>query len=91
LGNPGIMRSGMFVTATFYGQRGHGYASVPSSSIVHLHDRDWVFVPDGHGQFRRQEVTGGKVTGSSQEVLAGLTPGQKVVADALALNAEGAQ
>ncbi len=91
LANPGIMRSGMFVTATFYGLHGRKYAAVPSTSIIHLHDRDWVFVPAGDGQFRRQEIRSGKTNGSNQEVLAGLSPGQPVVADALALNAESGQ
>lgn len=89
--NPGIMRSGMFVTATFYGQQRRSYATVPSSAIIHLHDRDWVFLPDGKGQFRRHEITGGKITGNDQEVVAGLKPGDKVVANALELNAESAQ
>jgi membrane fusion protein, heavy metal efflux system len=89
--NPGVMRSGMFVTATFYGQKRRSYASVPSSAIIHLHDRDWVFLPDVSGQFRRHEITGGKITGNDQEVMAGLKPGDKVVANALELNAESAQ
>jgi cobalt-zinc-cadmium efflux system membrane fusion protein len=89
--NPGIMRSGMFVTATFYGQQRRSYATVPSSAIIHLHDRDWVFLPDGKGQFRRHEITSGKITGNDQEVVAGLKPGDKVVANALELNAESAQ
>jgi cobalt-zinc-cadmium efflux system membrane fusion protein len=89
--NPGNMRSGMFVTATFYGQHGRDYASIPSSAIIHLHDRDWVFVPEGDGQFRRHEITGGKIRGNDQEVLAGLKPGDKVVANALELNAESSQ
>lgn len=91
LPNPGIMRSGMFVTATFYGLHGRKYAAVPTAAIIHLHDRDWVFVPAGDGQFRRQEVRSGKTNGSHQEVLAGLSPGQPVVADALAMNAESGQ
>src|SRR5438270_516084 len=89
--NPGMMRSGMFVTATFYGQQGRNYASIPSSAVIHLHDRDWVFLPEGNGQFRRHEITGGKITGNDQEVLAGLKPGDKIVANALELNAESAQ
>lgn len=91
MANPGMMRAGMFVTATLYGQQGRNYASLPSSAIIHLHDRDWVFVPDGNGTFRRQEVTGGKMIGNEQEILAGLAPGAKVVANALELNAESAQ
>ena len=91
LPNPGIMRSGMFVTATFYGLHGRKYAAVQTTSVIHLHDRDWVFVPAGDGQFRRQEIRGGKASGSHQEGLAGISPGQQVVADALALNAESGQ
>ena len=46
--NPGLlMRVGMFVTATFHGQKKVTYASVPASAILHLHDRDWVYVPAG--------------------------------------------
>ena len=91
LPNPGIMRSGMFVTTTFYGLHGGSYALVPSGAVLHLHDRDWVFVPAGQGQFRRTEVTGGKLIDGKQEVIAGLAPGQQVVNDALALNGEAEQ
>src|SRR5579875_3816258 len=73
LDNPGIMRAGMFVTATFYGQHGRVYATVPSGAVLHLHDRDWVFVPAGQDQFRRREVTGGKIVGNRQELTAGLS------------------
>ncbi|MGA8030497.1 MAG: efflux RND transporter periplasmic adaptor subunit, partial [Bryobacteraceae bacterium] len=91
LSNPGIMRAGMFVTATFYGQHGRIYATVPSGAVLHLHDRDWVFIPAGQSQFRRTEVTSGKVIAGTQEILSGLSPGQQVVSDALALNAESEQ
>jgi cobalt-zinc-cadmium efflux system membrane fusion protein len=91
LPNPGIMRAGMFVTATFYGKHGHTYATVPSGAVLHLHDRDWVFVPAGQGQFRRTEVIGGKIFDGKQEVTRGISPGQQVVNDALALNAEASQ
>jgi cobalt-zinc-cadmium efflux system membrane fusion protein len=91
LANPGIMRAGMFVTATFYGQKGALHAVVPSSAILHLHDRDWVFIPAGGAQFRRSEVTGGKIENGMQVILNGLKAGQQVVQDALALNAESGQ
>ena len=91
LANPGIMRAGMFVTATFYGLHGRRYASVPSAAVLHLHDRDWVFVPIGNGQFRRTQVDGGKITGGDQDVTSGISPGQQVVNDALALNSESEQ
>lgn len=91
LPNPGMMRAGMYVTATFYGLRGHFHATVPSGAVLHLHDRDWVFVPVRNGEFRRTEVTVGKITGSQQEVLSGIAPGTQVVSDALALSAESEQ
>lgn len=91
ISNPGMMRSGMFVTATFYGPHGRMYATVPSTAVLHLHDRDWVFVPAGESQFRRTEITSGKVNGDKQDVLSGISPGQQVVNNALALSAESEQ
>ena len=91
LANPGNMRAGMFVTATFYGQHGKIYATVPSSAVLHLHDRDWVFVPAPNQEFRRTEVVAGQVTGGRQDILSGLVPGAQVVNDSLALSAESQQ
>ena len=81
--NPGgIMRPGMFATATFYSLEKHTYTSVPASAILHLHDRDWVFIPT-QGKFRRTEVTGGApLPNNMQEILSGLQPGQQVVTNA---------
>lgn len=91
LTNPGIIRAGMFVTATFYGLHGHEHATAPAGSVLHLHDRDWVFVPAGSNQFRRTEVTLGKTSNGMVEILSGLQPDQNVVADALAMSAETEQ
>ena len=49
LANPGMMRIGMFVEATFHGQKQGEYATVPATAVLHLHDRDWVYVPAGPG------------------------------------------
>ena len=54
---PGLMRLGMFVTATFHGQTAERHATVPATAILHLHDREWVYAPLGNGHFRRLEVT----------------------------------
>ena len=90
--NPGIMRLGMFVTATFHSLQSETHATVPASAVLHLHDRDWVYVPAGSGQFRRLEVTGGKMLpGNLQEILAGIRPGQQVVSNALVLQATAEQ
>ena len=59
--NPGLMRLGMFVTATFRGETMEKRATVPASGILHLHDREWVYRPLGNGRFRRQEVTAGNM------------------------------
>jgi cobalt-zinc-cadmium efflux system membrane fusion protein len=82
--NPGLMRPGMFVSATFHGREKLKRAAVPATAVLHLHDRDWVYVPMKGNQFRRSEVVGGDMlSGSLQEILSGLTPGQQVVANAL--------
>jgi cobalt-zinc-cadmium efflux system membrane fusion protein len=86
LRNPGIMRVGMFVTATFYGKTPESHAAVPATAILHLHDRDWVFVPEERGQFRRVEVAGGtKLPNNMQEIFSGIAPGQQLVSNALEL------
>jgi cobalt-zinc-cadmium efflux system membrane fusion protein len=82
--NPGLMRIGMFVTATFHGETRERHATVPSTAILHLHDREWVYTPLGNGRFRRQEVVAGSMLpGSLQEVVSGLKPGDQVIAGAL--------
>jgi cobalt-zinc-cadmium efflux system membrane fusion protein len=84
--NPGMLRLGMFVTATFHGMTQEVHTVVPASAILHLHDRDWVYVPVEAGKFRRVEVTGGNMLpGGMQEVITGLAPGQQVVSNALVL------
>ena len=84
MANPGCKMSiGMFVTATFYGQEQETHAVVPATSILHLHDRDWVYVPEEGGRFRRVEVSGKKTLPGALQELTGIKPGQKVVANAL--------
>ena len=82
--NPGLLRIGMFVTATFHGQKKETHSVVPASAVLHLHDRDWVYVAAGGKQFRRAEVTSGSVLpGNMQEILSGIKPGDQVVQNAL--------
>jgi membrane fusion protein, heavy metal efflux system len=86
--NPGILRLGMFVTATLIGRSSIPRLTVPASAVLHLHDRDWVFVPGGDKQFRRLEIHPGvMLPGNRQEILSGIDPGQQVVRDVLALEA----
>jgi cobalt-zinc-cadmium efflux system membrane fusion protein len=84
--HPGLMRLGMFVQATFRGQRSEIHTAVPSAAIVHIHDRDFVYTPASENTFRRIEVVSGdSLPGNMQEVKSGIASGQKVVANALVL------
>ena len=86
--NPGkIMRVGMFGTATFYGREPQVHAAVPATAVLHLHDRQWVYVPLGGGRFKRIEVsTGSTLPGNQQEIISGINPGTQVVQNALAFD-----
>lgn len=87
--NPGSLRIGMFATATFQSLKKEVHTAVPSSAILRLHDRDWVYVPAPENKFHRlQIVAGDSLPNNKQEVKAGLKPGQQVVQNPLALQNE---
>lgn len=89
--NPGLIRLGMFVEATFHGQSRRD-SVVPATAILHLHDRDWVFIPQGVMLFRRVEVlAGAMIAPGRQEVLSGIRAGDRVVVDALLLENSSGQ
>jgi cobalt-zinc-cadmium efflux system membrane fusion protein len=87
--NPGMMRLGMFAKATFRGQKAETHTVVPASAVLHMHDRDFVFIPAPDKKFRRVEVVGGDLLSentSLQEIKSGIQPGQQVVTNALVLD-----
>jgi len=85
--NPGIMRLGMFVKATFRGQTKDTHTVVPADAVLHMHDRDWVYVPAPGNKFRRLEVVSGDLMpGNLQEIKSGIAPGQQLVTNALVLD-----
>lgn len=87
--NPGIMRLGMFARATFRGQTKEMHTIVPASAVLHMHDRDFVYIPAPDKKFRRVEVVGGDLVQENtnlQEIRSGLEPGQQVVTNALVLD-----
>ena len=87
--NTGMMRLGMFVRATFRGQKTEMHTVVPASALLRMHDRDFVFVPAPDKKFRRVEVVSGDVLNENtnlQEIKSGLKPGQQVVTNALVLD-----
>jgi membrane fusion protein, heavy metal efflux system len=86
--NPGMLRLGMFVTATLIGLKKEAHVMVPADAILHLHDQDWVYMPAGGDHFRRIAVQAGDMLpGNNQEILSGITPGQQVVKSVLQLEA----
>jgi cobalt-zinc-cadmium efflux system membrane fusion protein len=90
--NPGLMRMGMFVTATFRSGTVEHHAAVPSSAILHLHDREWVYEPAGGNSFRRVEIRSGKTLPEGmQEVVSGVAPGDRLVNNALVLQSTAEQ
>ncbi len=88
--NPGVIRLGMFATATLHDPQKQESVLVPASAILHLHDRDWVFVPHhSDAMFHRVEVQAGGMVSGQQVVLSGIQPGDQVVKDALMLQNTG--
>jgi cobalt-zinc-cadmium efflux system membrane fusion protein len=84
--NPGMIKVGMFVSATLHGMKKETHTAVKASAILHIHDRDWVYVQAGDNRFRRTEVVAGNsLPDGMQEILSGLKPGQQVVVNALVM------
>jgi cobalt-zinc-cadmium efflux system membrane fusion protein len=79
-----LMRAGMFASATFRSQSKQLRSVVPAKAVLRLHDKDWVFRAEGGHRFRRIEVQAGRVSSDGfQEVIAGVAPGDQIVANAL--------
>ena len=86
LANPGFLKIGMFVTATFQSKEKQTHTVVPATAVLHLRDRDWVYVAAGGDRFERVEVHAGQMlSGNRQELLSGLSVGQFVVSNVLQL------
>ncbi len=85
LDNPGgLLRPGMFAAVTFISRGAVDRPVVPATAVIRLHDRDWVFAPQGGNRFRRTEIQAGAVMSDAyQEIIAGLKSGDRVVVNAL--------
>jgi cobalt-zinc-cadmium efflux system membrane fusion protein len=89
----GILRPNMFATIHFVAQGTATRTVIPSSAVLRLQDRDWVFVKldtqMNTQRFRRTEVQAGPVNADkTQQILSGLRPGDQVVATALMFDRE---
>jgi cobalt-zinc-cadmium efflux system membrane fusion protein len=82
-----LMRIGMFATATFHSPKPISAVVVPATAVLHLHDRDWVFVPAGtKGDFQQVPVVSGEtLPDRTVTITSGLREGERVVANALQL------
>jgi cobalt-zinc-cadmium efflux system membrane fusion protein len=80
----GSLRPGMFAVATFRSRRSRPRLVIPSTAIMRLQDKDWVFEKEGDRRFRRVEVHSlGEVEGGLVQIQDGLKPGDRIIATAL--------
>jgi membrane fusion protein, heavy metal efflux system len=85
----GILRPNMFAAIHFVSQGTATRTVIPSSAVLRLQDRDWVFVKLSERRFRRTEVEAGPVNADkTQQILTGLRPGDQVVTTALLFDRE---
>jgi len=80
----GVLKPGMFATATFAGGSGPSATApraviIPREAVQRIGEEQVVFSPLGDGVFRAVEVQVGVESGRSIQVIAGLDAGQKVV------------
>jgi membrane fusion protein, heavy metal efflux system len=79
----GALRPGMFATATFHSRKLHSMLVVPTTAVMRLHDKDWIFRKEQAG-FRRVEVqTRGGTSDGWQEIQQGVQAGDEIVRNAL--------
>jgi cobalt-zinc-cadmium efflux system membrane fusion protein len=94
LPNPdAALRPNMYAVATFRSRKMQSRLVVPSSAIMRLQDKDWVFRKEGQSQFRKTEVhTQGVTEDGFQQLQDGpLKSGDEVVANALGFSSSVAE
>jgi len=88
----GALRPGMFAVATFRSRRATERIVVPSTAIMRLHDKDWVFCKESDKHFRRREIQAdGVAPNGMQEIRQGVKAGDEVVVNALEFSTEVAE
>jgi membrane fusion protein, heavy metal efflux system len=85
----GALRPGMYAVATFRSRKLQQHLVIPSTSVMRLQDRDWVFRKDGAQTFRQIEVHSvGETRDGMHEIQGGaISPGQEIVTNALEFSA----
>jgi membrane fusion protein, heavy metal efflux system len=93
LGNSdGSLRPGMYAVATFRSRKLTERVVVPSTAIMRLHDKDWVFRKEGDKRFRKIAVQAdGLAPDGMQEIRDGVKSGDELVTNALEFSTEVAE
>ncbi len=80
----GALRPGMFAVATFRSRKTVQRTVVPTTAVMRLHDKDWVFQKETPNRFRRMEVHAlGTAPDGFTQLQDGVAAGQEIVANAL--------
>jgi len=75
----GRLRPGMFAQVALGGDA-RSVLLVPSEAVIRTGKRTLVMLASGDGRYHPAEVTIGNESGGQTEIIAGLSPGEKVVA-----------
>jgi membrane fusion protein, copper/silver efflux system len=73
------LKPDMYLTARLETASRHDVLTVPNSAVIRSGERNVLFIEQGEGEFRAQEVTLGIESGGSIEITAGLAAGENVV------------
>jgi cobalt-zinc-cadmium efflux system membrane fusion protein len=88
----GSLRPGMFAVATFRSRKLTERVVVPSTAIMRLHDKDWVFRKEDANHFRKIVVQAdGLAPDGMQEIRDGVKPGNELVTNALEFSTDVAE
>jgi cobalt-zinc-cadmium efflux system membrane fusion protein len=88
----GSLRPGMFAVATFRSRKAQSRVVVPSTAVMRIQDKDWVFRRDGAQQFRRIEVrTRGENSDGLRQIEIGVRAGDELIANALEFSSSVAE
>jgi Cu(I)/Ag(I) efflux system membrane fusion protein len=91
LANPELeLRPGMYATVDIV-SKSEPRVQVPASAVVYTGPRRLVFVDEGKGRFRPQEIRVGSEANGTYEVLEGLVPGERVATSGVFLIAAEAR
>lgn len=88
----GSLRPGMFAVTTFRSRKLTNRLVVPSTAVMRLHDKDWVFRKEAPNRFRKIAIQAdGLAPDGMQEIREGVNAGDELVVNALEFSSEVAE